>query len=461
MADGVRSLSLRLRSGAIICVPPRLQVITTYVLLEQEAWFEPEVEFVRRALQPGECACDVGANFGVYSTAMGGGVGSTGTVVAFEPAAETCAYLRATLAGQSTSHVRVVQAAVSDRAGRARLKIHGAPELNALAAADDHPPGEDVAVVALDEFDLPRPLALIKIDAEGHELAVARGAAAVLQEDEPLLLFEIAQGTTVDFALPDYLAELGWSLYRLAPAMNLLVPFERSAVLDHRQLNLFACSPRRAEWLRARGLLARRAGEVADKSSTSEDRFATLVASERPPRTQAYRETIERYLAAGMLALGPEQRLAQMTTALRLAQAAVEESASLARQITLGRILADFLPSAAVASWRRIIQSFARLESAALDEMCLAPSARHTPDAMLRTALFETMERQHEFSSRFAAAGHLKTLEHICSLPDSAPEMHRRLQLARILHGVQAGIQPSSILQQESPDNLNAWFWRR
>jgi hypothetical protein len=40
------------------------------VLIEQEDWFEKEICFVRRVLQPGTCAADIGANYGTYTLAM-------------------------------------------------------------------------------------------------------------------------------------------------------------------------------------------------------------------------------------------------------------------------------------------------------------------------------------------------------------------------------------------------------
>lgn len=82
----LKSLPLRIRSGLTIHVPDSPRVLTSYVLLEQETWFEDEVEFVRRYLQPGESAVDVGANFGIYITAMAERVGPAGTIFAFEPA---------------------------------------------------------------------------------------------------------------------------------------------------------------------------------------------------------------------------------------------------------------------------------------------------------------------------------------------------------------------------------------
>src|SRR3989338_10151644 len=78
MIDGVR-----------VVVPDSLDKITTYVLLEQEDWFEDEIKFLRRLLQPGQKVIDIGANYGVYALSMAQTVGATGFVWAFEPASDT------------------------------------------------------------------------------------------------------------------------------------------------------------------------------------------------------------------------------------------------------------------------------------------------------------------------------------------------------------------------------------
>ncbi|MFM7269960.1 MAG: hypothetical protein ACKOZT_15490, partial [Cyanobium sp.] len=75
-------------------VPDSLERITTYVLEEQQDWFEDELHAVRCLLQPGDSVIDIGANLGVYALSMARVVGDTGKVRAFEPASETAALLR-------------------------------------------------------------------------------------------------------------------------------------------------------------------------------------------------------------------------------------------------------------------------------------------------------------------------------------------------------------------------------
>jgi hypothetical protein len=81
-------LELRLSDQVTLAVPGRLDSITTYVLLEQESWFEKALGFLSRWLKRGMTAIDIGANLGVYSLPMARLVGPEGRVFAYEPGSE-------------------------------------------------------------------------------------------------------------------------------------------------------------------------------------------------------------------------------------------------------------------------------------------------------------------------------------------------------------------------------------
>ena len=149
-----------------------------------------------RLLSPGDCAVDVGANKGSYTFWMRRAVGATGRVHAFEPQPELAAYLRGACRSMRWDNVEIHEAAASDHAGRASLRVPGprpspgaSLEPGAVAAAGSRE-------VACDTIRLDDALAggariaLVKVDVEGHELAVFRGAAGVIARDRPALLFE-------------------------------------------------------------------------------------------------------------------------------------------------------------------------------------------------------------------------------------------------------------------------------
>ena len=157
-----------------------------------------EIRALVEAIRPGECAADVGANKGAYLPWLSRAVGPEGRVVAFEPQPDLAAYLERACRAASLGNVRVEGVGVSEASGTRRLHVPGgsgpSPGASFEPAVAAASAGRDVAarVVALDEFlaDEPRRLAALKVDVEGHELAVFRGARRRIERDAPLVVFE-------------------------------------------------------------------------------------------------------------------------------------------------------------------------------------------------------------------------------------------------------------------------------
>jgi FkbM family methyltransferase len=156
-----------------------------------------EIAALVGAIRPGETAVDVGANKGSFVPSLSWAAGP-GRVVAFEPQPALAEYLRCACRAARLTNVVVEAAGVSDRAGRQTLHVPGAgaaspgasfePTVAALSPGRDLP----VPVVTLDEYfrSESRRIAAIKVDVEGHELAVLRGAREILARHAPLVVFE-------------------------------------------------------------------------------------------------------------------------------------------------------------------------------------------------------------------------------------------------------------------------------
>ena len=80
------NVTLVMVDGTKVVVPDSPELMTPYILREQQDWFENEIKFLRRLLQPGQNIIDIGANHGVYTLSIANTVGSSGHVWAFEPA---------------------------------------------------------------------------------------------------------------------------------------------------------------------------------------------------------------------------------------------------------------------------------------------------------------------------------------------------------------------------------------
>ena len=150
-----------------------------------------ELALIRRHTRPGDLACDVGANKGSYLYWLSRWAER---VVAFEPQPGLAAYLQNLATDLPLRNVTVEQKGVSDHSGVLTLYM---PSVNSPEASLEPIEGAQkvaVPVVSLDDyFASSKRLAVLKIDVEGHELGVFRGADRILREDRPVLLFECEQ----------------------------------------------------------------------------------------------------------------------------------------------------------------------------------------------------------------------------------------------------------------------------
>ncbi|HEY1435245.1 MAG TPA: FkbM family methyltransferase [Thermoanaerobaculia bacterium] len=155
-----------------------------------------EIAALTGAIRPGDVAVDVGANKGSYLPWLARAA-RPGTVVAFEPQPDLAAYLVRACRAARLSNVVVEPVGVSERAGTRTLHVPGerpSPGASFEPAVAGLTAGRDarVAVVSLDEYfcSEARRIAAVKVDVEGHELAVLRGAAAVIEKHGPLVVYE-------------------------------------------------------------------------------------------------------------------------------------------------------------------------------------------------------------------------------------------------------------------------------
>lgn len=162
--------------------------------------YEPDaLRLATSLVGPGDVALDVGAHIGYFAVHLAHAVGPAGAVYAFEPLDRNAALLERSVAeNRFEDRLTLVRAAVADRTGDATLRF-ARETLNTGGAhiGDAALPGQEgldavrVRTVCLDEADLRRPVRLIKMDVEGAEPLVVRGAERLLAADRPYILTEI------------------------------------------------------------------------------------------------------------------------------------------------------------------------------------------------------------------------------------------------------------------------------
>lgn len=176
---------------------PRKGTLTRAVI--RRGYWEPGVTaaFIKR-LTPGTVVLDVGANFGHFALTAAGKVGPEGRVVAFEPAPRTFALLADNVALNGGGVLKAEPLAVSDAPGRLELAIDADNAGGHSLSAANISRGSErvmVEVVTIDAYVSEhlegRRVGVIKIDVQGFEEHVLRGARAVIARDRPSILCEI------------------------------------------------------------------------------------------------------------------------------------------------------------------------------------------------------------------------------------------------------------------------------
>jgi FkbM family methyltransferase len=177
---------------------------------------ERELAFLHRFLTPGMVVVDGGASCGIYTVVAARLVGASGRVLSFEPGAEAYSVLRKNIELNHLVNVRAHCAALSDRDGTAQLHHHEhGPNSFSLGQPESTGNGsEQVVTVSLDEVIRKEEavrLGFIKLDVEGAEEMVLRGARRTITEWNPTILFEINVAATKQLGLEPHGA---WELLR-------------------------------------------------------------------------------------------------------------------------------------------------------------------------------------------------------------------------------------------------------
>ena len=129
-------------------------------------------------------ALDVGANVGAYAVLLGQWIGASGQVYAFEPSQRAFdGLVRHIALNAQADVVRPVPVAVSDRDGTGALIVAGTAGESRLAGTAETEGVIRVPMVTIDSFCARESVqpSFIKIDVEGAELAVLRGARETIR----------------------------------------------------------------------------------------------------------------------------------------------------------------------------------------------------------------------------------------------------------------------------------------
>lgn len=449
--------------GVKVIVPDRLDIITSYVLVEQEDWFEDEIKFLRRWLRPSQNVVDVGANFGVYALSMAKLVGTSGSVWAFEPASATAALLAQSAALNGFDQLKIEQAALSSEVGVAELSLASTPECNALVHNQTQSEvTERVQLSTLDhclETHGWTAIDFLKLDAEGEELRILQGGHRFFSILSPLVMYEGRTAEYVSKELVQAFAALGYASYRLLPGLRVLVPFEVEEPHDKYLLNLFCCKRDRAASLAAQGLLLTTDVSPLDRSNAVISQlkaayswqhslgglpYGKLLAhrwqNSAPTSHRSETEVaLSFYAMSRDDSLGAVERTDALRASLELLRAVCASDPSHLRLASLARVARDHGDrQLSVTALQRLAAELIKDNHVELDEPFLAPADRFDHIApgqpmgnWVLAAVLEELEKLLTFSSFYTGIAAIDRLKIIESLGYPSMEMRRRLKMVQ------------------------------
>ena len=232
--------------------------------LERGALYEPDVSTaLLRILRPGDTAVDVGANLGYFTMLMAAITGPGGHVLSFEPGEDNVVRLADNVRLNAFDNVQVIPQPVSDRSGPVTFFLNsdvpgghalwdpGALDRNVRSKASPQP--RNLLATTLDETlaeaGIPPPR-VIKIDTEGAEHAVLKGARSLLERHAvPFIIaelhgFGLEKLGSSQRSLRDYMAGFGYETFGLYANGALPKMFPRGTEIRSQWiLNLLFSSP--------------------------------------------------------------------------------------------------------------------------------------------------------------------------------------------------------------------------
>lgn len=185
-------------------------------------------------VRPGDIALDVGANVGAHTVFLSHLAGARGRVIAFEPLPANVVAIKDTARRRARhANISIVPVAVGNSASpeaAARLKIPGDDHTQASLVVQSTGSWEgsaitevEVPLISLDastEVQSLSHIELVKIDVEGGELNVLRGASRTLSRHLPLVYCEAYEKWQASFGyspadLIEFARSLGYEAARV------------------------------------------------------------------------------------------------------------------------------------------------------------------------------------------------------------------------------------------------------
>lgn len=194
------------------------------------------LQAMESCLRADDLVLDVGANIGNHTLYLAAVAGLR--VVAFEPNPELCVPLRQAISLNGLDgRVMLYEVGIGASEGKANFAERKPENIGGQSLILDGSDAAPISVINLDSLDIEDKVRAIKIDVEGMELSVLKGAATLISRDTPYLFIEAQTESDFD-ALHEVVVDLGyvyWDTFNATPTHWFIHSGElgQDAIVDH------------------------------------------------------------------------------------------------------------------------------------------------------------------------------------------------------------------------------------
>ncbi len=414
------------RGGVDIAVEGTLEEINTYILREQEGWFDPEHGFVLNLIQPGMQLLDICTGVGAYAIPLAKKVGGKGRLWATTKTEKEARFME-------------------------KSKAHNALDNLCLMVKGDRTLflDSEMKFQGLKEIDF------VRISTNATDTGFLQSGKRFFSQNSPLIMFGIRRDNQiVDTQLVSEFKQLEYHPYRLVPGVNLLLPFTTDEDLDVFAVNLFFCKGDRADLLEKQGVLVRKAAPASDLPGTHIKDWQGYLKSfpyasaliehwitvpSNLEEWESYWIALNLYARAKDAGRTAEVRYASLETSYGILVMLAKAKATLPRLLSLSRVMIELgKRESAVHLLNQIFALFEKGGEIEINEPFLPLSDEYAaidPGERLAEWLFASILDQREkaraFSSYFTGEESLPTLEAIYNTGFFDPEIERRIKLIK------------------------------
>ncbi len=184
-------------------------IIYFSILLKKEKLVSSENEYyeLKKFIKKNQNVIDVGANIGRYSFKLSDLVGKKGLVYAFEPMEKCYITLLSLINFSNKKNILPFNLAISDKTTFVRMKeIESKNDNNYLFGTQTESrivksiKNSNIKYsIRLDDIKFNKKISFIKIDCEGSEVQVLKGAKNIIKKNKPIILVEYNSPKIISF----------------------------------------------------------------------------------------------------------------------------------------------------------------------------------------------------------------------------------------------------------------------